>query len=108
MYALNVNEDGRILSTCIVLPNGKYDGMPLVETLPDGDITDYLYVDGEYIYDPLPEPEQPEPTPTPEERITALEERNAQLEEALALLLSGETEGTDTTDTTESEVTTNA
>lgn len=64
LYALNLAEDGRILSACVVLPNGNYDGMPLVDILPDGDISDYLYIDGQYVYDPLPEPEQPEPAPS--------------------------------------------
>lgn len=54
-YALNLTEDKRILSACVVLPNGIYDGMPIVKVLPDGDITDYLYIDNEFIYDPIPE-----------------------------------------------------
>ena len=63
MYALNLDkETSRILSAWKVLPNGNYEGMPLVDVLPDGDISDYLYKDGEYIFDPLPEPEQPEPS----------------------------------------------
>ena len=73
MYALNLNTDKRILSACIVLSIGNYDGMPIVNTLPDGDISDYRYVDGEYIYDPLPEPEEPEPYPTLEERVEQTE-----------------------------------
>lgn len=36
--------------------------------------------------------EMPAPEPTPEERIAALEKDNAELREALELLLSGETE----------------
>lgn len=36
--------------------------------------------------------ELPEPVPSPEERLTALEAENAQLKEALELLLSGVTE----------------
>lgn len=60
MYALNLAEDHRILSAWKVLPNGNYDSMPIVDTLPEGDITDYLYVDDKYVYDPLPKPEQPE------------------------------------------------
>ena len=36
--------------------------------------------------------EMPAPEPSPEERITALEKDNAELREALELLLSGETE----------------
>ena len=55
-YALNLAEDKRILSACLVLPNGNYDGMPIVDTLPDGDITDYRYVKKKYVYDPLPKP----------------------------------------------------
>lgn len=59
-YALNVAEDSRILSACVVLPKGDYDGMPIVEELPEGDITEYRYIDGEFFHDPLPEPD-PEP-----------------------------------------------
>lgn len=56
-YALNLNEDGRILSAT----SEKYaaENMPLVDTLPEGDISEYLYRNGEYIHDPLPEPETP-------------------------------------------------
>ena len=56
MYALNLNENKRILSAWVILPNGNYDGMPIVDALPDGDITDYLYIDNQYVYDPLPKP----------------------------------------------------
>lgn len=74
MYALNLGSDGRILSA--TFDEYAPEGQPRVNVLPDGDITDYLYIDGEYIYDPLPEAEQVEPTPTPSdsERITALED----------------------------------
>lgn len=44
---------------------------------------------GEWIYDPLPTEEA---RPTAEERLELLEKENAQLKEALELLLSGETE----------------
>lgn len=60
MYALNLDTDGRILSV------GEYsDGMEhanMVESFPDGDVTDYRYENGEFIHDPLPKPEPPEPT----------------------------------------------
>lgn len=69
MYALNLGEGGRILSACMVLSIGNYDGMPQVDSLPGGetaeenDISNYKYLDGEYVYDPLPKPEpMPEPT----------------------------------------------
>ena len=67
LYALNLGEDGRILSAT----KDQYgaEGQPRVETLPTGetaeekDITNWLYVDGQYQYDPLPQPEPPEPQP---------------------------------------------
>lgn len=58
-YALNLDEDGRILSA--TYETYAAPGMPLVEVLPDGDITDYKYIDGSYIYDPLPKPEPTKP-----------------------------------------------
>jgi hypothetical protein len=50
-YVLNLNEDGRILSAT----SEKYaaENMPLVDTLPEGDISEYLYRNGEYIHDPM-------------------------------------------------------
>ena len=55
-YALNLAADNRILSAWVVLPNGNYDGMPIVDTIPEGNLPDYLYVNGEYVYDPIPKP----------------------------------------------------
>ena len=82
-YALKIDENKRILSACIVLSNGDYHDMYLVDYLPDGDVSDYLYIGNQYTYNPLPKPEQPEPLPTQEERIAALE---AQLLAAKILL----------------------
>ena len=60
-YALNLDADGRILSVTYELY--AVTGMPIVNTLPDNDITDYKYINGEFIYEPLPEPIQSqEPT----------------------------------------------
>lgn len=78
-YVLNLSEDKRILSAWIVLPNGNYDGMPIVEELPDGDVTDYRYENGVYIYDPLPEPEQPDPS----EEATVWDELDAAYQEGV-------------------------
>ena len=58
MYALNLGEENRILSACKVLGINDYKGMPIVNTLPDGDIYDYKYIDGKYVYDPLPKAEE--------------------------------------------------
>ena len=79
MYALNLAEDGRILSATY----DKYapPNQPRVNELPDGDISEYRYVNGKYIYDPLPEPEA---QPTQEERIAALEDQLAACEAAFA------------------------
>ena len=51
MYALNLDKKKRILSA-------TYDrfatkGQEIVDSLPDGNITDYLYKDGRYVYSPL-------------------------------------------------------
>ena len=60
-YALNLDEDGRILSA--TYESHATPGMSIVNTLPDGDVSDYRFVDGEYIYDPLPQPEPSRPEP---------------------------------------------
>lgn len=52
--ALHLYEDNRIHSACVVLPNRNYEGMPIVGTIPEGNLPDYLYVNGEYVYDPKP------------------------------------------------------
>lgn len=57
-YALNLSEDGRILSA--TFEEYAVEGMPLVDSLPEGDISEYIYQNGEYIHDPLPEPENVE------------------------------------------------
>lgn len=56
-YALNLSEENRILSACVVLPKGNYDGMPIVDTLPEGNLVNYQYIDNEFIYNPIPKEE---------------------------------------------------
>lgn len=70
MYALNLDTDGRILSA--TFEEYATEDMPKAETLPDGDITDYLYVDGVYVYEPLPEPEPTPTEPTADEVLDVL------------------------------------
>lgn len=70
MYALNLDKDHRILSA-------TYDqyapqSQPRVNTLPTGNISDYKYENGGYVYDPLPVPPEPEPQPTADEILNAL------------------------------------
>lgn len=57
---LNANDGNRILS-CTFEEFAPPD-QPRVTEIPDDDITKYKYVDGEYIYDPLPQPEPPTPS----------------------------------------------
>ena len=70
MYSLNLDKDGRILSACICLDGFEY--MNIVDVLPDGDISDYKYIDGEYVYDPLPEPEPQPVEPTADDVLDVL------------------------------------
>lgn len=82
-YALNLAEDGRILSATYE-KFAPVDAV-LVDALPEGNIADYLYVGGEYVYDPLPAPEVEGTTePTTEERVAALEEENTLLKAQVA------------------------
>ena len=60
-YALNLASDNRILSACVALPRGTYNGMPIVETLPVEEVTDFFYVNGSYVYDPIPRPKPLDP-----------------------------------------------
>ena len=55
MFALNLSDANRILSACVVLPSTPAD-LPRVDTLPEGDINDWLFVDNEFVYDHLPKP----------------------------------------------------
>lgn len=79
MIALSLYEDNRIHHAEVVLPNGNYDGMPIVDHLPtegkDGkehDITNYFYVDEKFIYDPKPDEPEPEPEATTDDVLNAL------------------------------------
>ncbi len=81
-YSLNLGENGRILSVCVCIEGQTYEN--IVDSFPDGDVSEYRYVDGEFIHDPLPKPE-PEPAePTAEEDTLSMlvdhEERLINLE----------------------------
>lgn len=87
MYAIMLAEDGHIQFATYpeyatnetapeddeaFIPETLIDGYVLVDALPDGDITDYRYVDGEYVYDPLPPEAEPDAEPTTDEILNAL------------------------------------
>lgn len=81
MYALNLDAEGRVLSATYDRFGQKEQ--PRVDGLPEGDLSDYLYADGVFIYKPLPDQETEE-TLTQEERIVALEEAMRAIEEGIA------------------------
>ena len=68
-YALNLAEDGRVLSATFE----KYapDGSVLVDELPEGNLADYRYQDGEFVYGPLPEPDPVPEEPSQLDRVEA-------------------------------------
>lgn len=70
-FALNLGEDNRVLSASFVSEYTPTDAV-FVDELPEGNICDYRYIDGEYIHDPLPKPEQPEAEPTADEILNAM------------------------------------
>ena len=87
MYALNLDkETGRILSA--TYPEYAPADAVIVETLPEDNIADYLYKDGEYVHDPLPEPEQTESSPSLDERVSAVEKDVAALAEKVDVELA--------------------
>lgn len=70
MYALNLNEENRILS--VTFDQYAPPSQPRVDALPDGDVSEYRYEGGQYIYDPLPKPPEPTDEPTADEILDAL------------------------------------
>lgn len=80
-YAIQLNSDtNRIehatFSWCVTSANAdKYiyvDSLPTGETEPEKDVTNYLYVDGEYVYDPKPEQPESAPEPTADDVLNVL------------------------------------
>ena len=69
-YALNLGENGRILSVCNCLEGQTYEN--IVDSFPDGDVSEYRYVDGEFIHDPEPKPEPTAQEPTAEELLNII------------------------------------
>lgn len=52
MYALNIDKNNRVLS--VTFPKYAPTDAIVVESIPDGNVYEYLYVDGEFIHDPIP------------------------------------------------------
>lgn len=77
MYALNLGPDGRCLSAAPA--NLAPIGATLVPYLPDGNLYDYRYKEGIYIYDPVPESES-EPAEVASDEVTTADMAAAILE----------------------------
>lgn len=71
-YGLVLDENHRIISA----PFQRYapEDAIIVNTLPEGNLPDYQYINNEFIYNPLPKEDPVEPSPNLENRVTALEE----------------------------------
>ena len=79
VYALNLAEDGRVLS--VTYSEYAPEAAPRVTELPEEDLYEYIFKDGVFIHDPIPKEEIPEGR--------SMEEQIKELQEALDLLLSG-------------------
>lgn len=82
MFALNLAEDGRILSA--TFSQFASSDAIIVTNLPEGNIADYCYVEEKFVYEPLPTLEESDP-----DNPVSLEARVKNLEETLDILLSG-------------------
>lgn len=82
-YALILAADGRICSATFQQYTGK-DAI-LVGALPEGDICDYRYVDGSFVYDPIEKPKRV----TQSEKIAALEKTVEEQQALIDALLGG-------------------
>ena len=68
-YALNLAEDGRVLSA--TYERFAAPGAVLVEAIPEGNLSDYRFQDGDFVYDPLPDPEPVAEKPSQFDRVEA-------------------------------------
>ena len=80
-YALKLAEDGRVLSATFE----KYapDGSVLVDELPEGNLADYRWQDGAFVYDPLPEPNPVPEEPSQRDRVEARATYTARMTDTL-------------------------
>lgn len=59
MYYLNLDkETSRVLSASLLFNGTSMPGSTAVESLPDGNLYDYLYINGEFVYSPIEKQEE--------------------------------------------------
>ena len=80
-YAINLDETNRI--TSYTFEQNADDKAIIVDTLPDGNVTDYKYIKGDYVYDPLPKPDPPDPDPTGSITYATYDELAAAIQEGV-------------------------
>ena len=66
-YAIELAEDNRVVS--VTYESYATEKMQIVDVIPEGDITEYRYENGEFIHDPLPQEETEEEEPTVEDDV---------------------------------------
>lgn len=84
MFAINLDNNNRVIRA--TFEAFADDKSILVEYLPEGDITDFKYIDGKFNRDPLPKEETPEPMSEPnevEQAITDIQLAIAELYEMM-------------------------
>ena len=58
MYYLNLKKTNRVLSASLLFNETSMPGSVKAETLPNGNLYDYLYVNGEFVYSRLKKKDQ--------------------------------------------------
>ena len=59
MIALNVDKKtNRVLSASLLFNGASMPDSVKVESLPDGNLYDYMYVNGEFVYSPIENQEE--------------------------------------------------
>lgn len=69
MFELFLDENNRVIGTQNTAI--AYHGGATVDEVPENEF-DYRYVNGEFVYDPLPAPEPPFPEPSTDEILDVL------------------------------------
>lgn len=74
MHYIRLDENNRIVFSMNCFDYIPSNMIPINSAPTEHPITDYLYKNGEFTYDPLPEPDpEPDPEPTTEDRLDAIE-----------------------------------
>ena len=83
-YALNLGEDGRVLSASLAGPLTAPDAVR-VDALPEGDIHDYLFAEGAFVHEPL----LPDPKEEAKSRILELRQKLADTDYNILKIVEG-------------------